>query len=48
MDIMGLPIWLLIIIVAAALLFLWLFFSFVPVALWVSALAARVRRTEGR
>lgn len=40
---MSIPIWLLIIIIAAAILFLWLFFTFVPVALWISALAANVR-----
>jgi uncharacterized protein YqfA (UPF0365 family) len=40
---MGTPIWLLMIIIAAAILFLWLFFTFVPVALWISALAANVR-----
>ncbi len=37
------PIWSLTIIIAAAFLFLWLFFTFVPVALWISALAANVR-----
>lgn len=40
---MSLPIWGLLIIIAAAILFLWLFFTFVPVALWISALAANVR-----
>ena len=40
---MATSIWLLIIIIAAAFLFLVLFFNFVPVALWISALAANVR-----
>lgn len=31
------------IIIAAAIMFLWLFFTFVPVALWISALAANVK-----
>jgi uncharacterized protein YqfA (UPF0365 family) len=43
METMSLPIWVLIIIIVAAILFLWLFFTFVPVALWISALAANVR-----
>jgi len=43
MDIMAMPIWLLVIIIAAAFLFLVLFFNFVPVTLWISALAANVR-----
>ena len=36
-------IWMPIIIIAAIILFLCLFFSFVPVALWISALAANVK-----
>ncbi len=40
---MSIPVWLLIVIIAAAFLFLWLFFTFVPVALWISALAANVK-----
>jgi uncharacterized protein YqfA (UPF0365 family) len=36
-------IWLLLVIVAAALILLWIFFAFIPVALWISALAANVR-----
>jgi uncharacterized protein YqfA (UPF0365 family) len=40
---MDMSIGILVIIIAAALLFLWLFFTFVPVALWISALAANVR-----
>lgn len=40
---MAMPIWLLVIIIAAAFLFLVLFFNFVPVTLWISALAANVR-----
>lgn len=35
--------WLLVVIIAAALIFLWLFFAFIPVALWISALAANVK-----
>lgn len=35
--------WLLIVIIAAAVIFLWLFFAFIPVALWISALAANVK-----
>ncbi|NLO48328.1 MAG: flotillin-like protein FloA [Clostridiales bacterium] len=36
-------IWLLLLIVTAALIVLWLFFAVIPVALWISALAANVR-----
>jgi uncharacterized protein YqfA (UPF0365 family) len=35
--------WAIITIAAAAVIFLWLFFSFVPVALWISAVAANVK-----
>jgi uncharacterized protein YqfA (UPF0365 family) len=36
-------IWLLFLIVAAGLILLWIFFAVIPVALWISALAANVR-----
>ena len=36
-------IWLLLLIVTAALIVLWLFFTLIPVALWISALAANVK-----
>ncbi|MBR6312412.1 MAG: flotillin-like protein FloA [Oscillospiraceae bacterium] len=35
--------WVILVIIAAAIVFLCLFFSFVPVALWISAAAANVR-----
>ena len=35
--------WLILVIVVAAILFLWLFFTFIPVTLWISAVAANVR-----
>ena len=35
--------WLPIVIVAGILIFLWFFFSFVPIALWISAVAANVK-----
>ena len=37
------PIWIVIAIVAGAIIFLWLFFSFIPIGLWISAVAANVR-----
>ena len=36
-------VWLLFVIVIAAIVVLWIFFAFIPVALWISALAANVK-----
>ena len=36
-------IWVIFVIIVAAILFLWLFFTFIPVTLWISAVAANVR-----
>jgi len=35
--------WLIFVIIIAIVLFLWLFFTFVPIALWISAVAANVK-----
>ena len=36
-------IWVIFVIIVAAILFLWLFFTFIPITLWISAVAANVR-----
>jgi len=36
-------IWIIFIIVIAIVLFIWLFFTFIPIALWISAIAANVK-----
>lgn len=43
MDFLDQAVWLPIVIVAGILIFLWFFFSFVPIALWISAVAANVK-----
>jgi len=40
---MGPEIWMVFIIIIAIVFILWLFFSFIPIALWISAVAANVR-----
>ena len=35
--------WLIVVIIVAAIIFLWLFFTFIPITLWISAVAANVR-----
>ena len=35
--------WLIFVIIIAIVLFLWLFFTFIPIALWISAVAANVK-----
>ena len=40
---MGLELWVVFTIIIAIVLFLWLFFSFIPIALWISAVAANVK-----
>jgi len=37
------PLWMIFAIVIGIILFLWLFFTFIPVGLWISAVAANVR-----
>jgi len=37
------PLWLVLIIVIGIIFFLWLFFTFIPIGLWISAVAANVK-----